>query len=73
MSGPGNTTPRQLEESEERRPERRQGAHDPNAPQVSEGARTVVAVIMALVLVGLIVYAILGWAGVIPIPGITAD
>jgi hypothetical protein len=38
---------------------------------VSEGARTVVAAIVAILFLGLIAYAILGWLGVIPIPGIT--
>ena len=73
MTGPGNMTPRQWEENEARRRERRQRANNPDGRQVSERAQTIVASIVAILFVGLIVYAILGWLGVIPIPGITTD
>jgi hypothetical protein len=71
MTGPGDMTPREWEENEARRRERRERADHPHGRPVSEGARTVVAAIVAILFLGLIAYAILGWLGVIPIPGIT--
>jgi hypothetical protein len=65
-------TPRQWEENEARRRERGERLRRSGGAPASEGVRTVIAGIVLILFVGLIVYAILGWLGVIPIPGITA-
>jgi len=69
MTTPGNQTPSQSEDTEVRR----RGPRDRlnSREGLSEGARFTVAALVALVFLGLILYAILGWLGLIPIPGIT--
>ena len=69
MTTPGNQTPPEWEETEARRRGRRDRLNGREG--LSEGARFTVAAVVALVFLGLIVYAILGWLGIIPIPGIT--
>lgn len=69
MTTPGNETPPRSEETGAGRRGRRDRLNGREG--LSEGARFTVAAVVALVFLGLIVYAILGWLGIIPIPGIT--
>jgi hypothetical protein len=68
----GRYLPREWEESEARRRERRQRSHDPFGRSPSRRSRLVVGTILGLGAVALVVYAFLGWLGIITVPGINA-
>ena len=65
-------TPNDWRETEVRREESRQRVHNPHGKEPSERARAVAGAILGLAFLALIVYAILGWVGVISIPGFNA-
>jgi hypothetical protein len=74
MSFDPNTgmTPNDWAETEARRAERVQRADNPYGREMSSGSRRVVAWIIGLVALALVLYAVLGWLGVIDVPGFTA-
>jgi hypothetical protein len=65
-------TPNDWAETEARREERAQRADSPYGRQISGGSRRVVGWILGLVALALIVYAILGWLGIVAVPGFNA-
>jgi hypothetical protein len=62
-------TPNDWAETEARREERAQRAHNPYGREISPRSRRVVGWFLGMVALALIVYAVLGWLGVISIPG----
>ena len=64
-------TPNDWSELAARRQEREQLADTPHGREMSAGSRQVAARILVLIAVGLVVYAVLGWLGVIDVPGFT--
>ena len=65
-------TPNDWRETEARQEESRQRVHDQYGEEPIGRARMIAAVILGVAFLALVVYAILGWAGVIPIPGLGA-
>ena len=65
-------TPNDWRETDVRREESRQRVHNPHGEEPNERTRAVAGAILGLAFLALIVYAILGWAGVISIPGLNA-
>ena len=65
-------TPNDWAETEARRAERAERADNPYGREISGGSRRVVGRILGLAAVALIVYAVLGWLGVISVPGFNA-
>ena len=65
-------TPNDWRETEVRREESRQRVHNPHGREASGPARVIAGIILSLAFMALIGYTILGWAGVIPIPGLGA-
>jgi hypothetical protein len=65
-------SPNDWAETEARRAERVQRADNPNGREMSSGSRRVAAWIIGLVALALVLYAVLGWLGVIDVPGFTA-
>jgi hypothetical protein len=63
-------TPNDWAENEARRAERVQRADSPHGREISRGSRRVVAWILGIAALALVLYAILGWLGVIVIPGV---
>jgi hypothetical protein len=63
-------TPNDWRETEVRREESRQRVHNPHGREASRGARMIAGTILGVAFLALIIYAVLGWAGVIPIPGL---
>ena len=63
-------TPNDWRETEARREESRQRVHNPHGREPSARARTIAGVVLGLAFLALIAYAILGWTGVLGIPGI---
>lgn len=62
-------TPNDWAEMEARREERVQRADNPHGREISGRSRLVTAWILGLVLLALAVYAILGWTGLVDVPG----
>ncbi len=62
-------TPNDWSETEARRAERAERADRPHGREISAGSRRATAWILALIGLGLIVYAMLGWLGIISVPG----
>jgi hypothetical protein len=62
-------TPNDWAETEARREERVQRADRPHGREMSAGSRRVVAWIMGIAALALVVYAVLGWLGVVGVPG----
>ena len=65
-------TPNDWRETEARREESRQRVHNPYGKEPSGRTRAVAGAILGAALLALVVYAILGWAGGISIPGFNA-
>jgi type VI protein secretion system component VasF len=63
-------TPNDWAETEARREERMQRADRPHGREMSGRSRRVTGWILALAALALVVYAVLGWLDVIPVPGI---
>ena len=74
MSFDPNTgmTPNDWAETEARRAERVQRADNPNGREMSRGSRRVAGWIIGLLALALVLYAVLGWLGVITVPGFNA-
>ena len=65
-------TPNDWRETEARRQESRQRVHNPHGRETSARTRMIAGTVLGLAFLALIVYAILGWAGVVGITGVTA-
>ncbi len=65
-------TPNDWSETEARRAERAERADRPYGREISSGSRRATGWIIGLAAVALIVYALLGWLGVISVPGFNA-
>ena len=65
-------TPNDWAETEARRAERVQRADNPNGSEMSSGSRRVAGWIIGLAALALVLYAVLGWLGVITVPGFNA-
>ena len=62
-------TPNDWAETEARRAERAERADNPHGREISGGSRRVAGWILGLAALALVVYAILGWLGIVAIPG----
>jgi hypothetical protein len=58
-------TPNDWVEMEARRRERRERVHNPHGRELGARSRAVAAAVLGIAAVGLVVYVVLGWAGVI--------
>ena len=65
-------TPNDWSEQEARRAERVQRVDSPHGREISPRSRAITAWVIGLLALALIFYAILGWAGVVMVPGINA-
>ena len=65
-------TPNDWAETEARRDERAQRADNPHGREISAGSRRVTGWILAIAALALVAYAILGWLGIIEVPGFNA-
>ena len=65
-------TPNDWAETEARREERAQRADHPHGQEISGRSRRVTGWILGLVALALVAYAILGWLGVVQVPGFSA-
>ncbi len=62
-------TPNDWAETEARRAEREQRAHRPHGREISAGSRRTVGWILVVLAAALMAYALLGWLGVLAVPG----
>ncbi len=62
-------TPNDWAETEARRAERAERAHRPHGREISSGSRRVVGWILVIAAVAVMAYALLGWLGIIAVPG----
>ncbi len=62
-------TPNDWAETEARRAERAERAYRPHGREISTGSRRVVGWILAIAAVAVMAYALLGWLGIIAVPG----
>ncbi|MCV0404112.1 MAG: hypothetical protein K5924_10500 [Chloroflexi bacterium] len=65
-------TPNDWAETEARRAERTQRADRPHGRDISPRSRRITGLILAIVAVALMAYALLGWLGVVSVPGFNA-
>ena len=65
-------TPNDWAKTEARRAERVQRADNPQGREMSSGSRPVAGWIIGLVALALVLYAVLGWLGIISVPGFNA-
>jgi hypothetical protein len=65
-------TPNDWAETEARRAERAERADSPYGREISPGSRRIAGWILGLAALALVVYAILGWLGIITVPGFNA-
>jgi cytochrome c-type biogenesis protein CcmH/NrfG len=64
-------TPNDWAETEARRAERTQRADRPHGREISPRSRRITGFVIAVIAVALMAYALLGWLGVVAIPGFT--
>ena len=62
-------TPNDWSETEARRAERVERADRPHGTEISAGSRRATGWILALLAIALMAYAVLGWLGIISVPG----
>ena len=65
-------TPNDWAETEARREELAQRAHNPHGREMSGSSRRVVGWILGLAALALVLYAILGWLDIVAVPGFNA-
>jgi hypothetical protein len=65
-------TPNDWLETEARRAERVQRADSPNGREMSPRSRRLAGWILGLAALAMVMYAVLGWLGVISVPGFNA-
>jgi type VI protein secretion system component VasF len=65
-------TPNDWVETEARREERVQRAGSPHGQEISPRSRRVTAWILGLAALALVAYAVLGWLGMVSVPGFGA-
>ena len=68
----GGMTPNDWLETEARREERVQRADNPHGREMSPRSRRVAGWILGLAALALVLYALLGWLGLISVPGFNA-
>lgn len=62
-------TPNDWSETEARRAERLERADRPHGRVISSGSRRITGWVLVLLALALIAYAVLGWLGIISVPG----
>jgi hypothetical protein len=65
-------TPNDWAETEARRAERVQRADNPHGREMSSGSRRIGGWIIGILALALVLYAVLGWLGLISVPGFNA-